>query len=399
VAFAAIVLVQDFFKFKNKSEPVAPRPYLVVLSIDGFRHDYQQLAATPTLDSIELHGVKAAGLKPVFPTVTFPNHYSIATGTYPENHGLVHNYFYTPKLKKVYSYKNEKTVTDGRFYMAEPIWVTAESQRVKAGCYYWVGSEAKIKGYHPSYYLQYNSNVPNTQRADSVIAWLNMPYGKRPNLIMWYINDTDRIANDFAISSEQMKNGIVKVDQLIAHFMAKANMLEIKDSLNFVIVSDHGMRDVRNNKVLDMSSIVPKYWTKAVYGGNPYYMIEPAKKCADSIYNTLKKIDGLNIYYKNEIPNEFHIANTNRITEIVVLADSNITLLNGNENVPLSAHGYNNSDTDMYGVFYGIGPAFKHGYNAGYINSVDLYNLFSNILQIKGAPNDGNFENVRAVLR
>ena len=173
---------------------------------------------------------------------------------------------------EVYSYKNEKTVTDGRFYMAEPIWVTAESQRVKAGCYYWVGSEAKIKGYHPSYYLQYNSNVPNTQRADSVIAWLNMPYGKRPNLIMWYINDTDRIANDFAISSEQMKNGIVKVDQLIAHFMAKANMLEIKDSLNFVIVSDHGMRDVRNNKVLDMSSIVPKYWTKAVYGGNPYYM-------------------------------------------------------------------------------------------------------------------------------
>ena len=98
--------------------------------MDGFRWDYPDKASTPNLDFIAANGVKAERLIPCFPTKTFPNHYSIATGLYIDNHGIVLNNFHSPEFGQDYNKGNRASVEDGKFYDGEPIWVTAEKQGV-----------------------------------------------------------------------------------------------------------------------------------------------------------------------------------------------------------------------------------------------------------------------------
>jgi len=167
------------------------KPYLVILSMDGFRWDYPEKVATPNLDSVAAVGVKAKSIIPSFPTKTFPNHYTMVTGLYPDHHGIVQNEFYDPESGRYYRIGDRKAVMDGTFYGGEPIWVTAEKQDVKSASYYWVGSEAEIGGVRPAYWKEYDGKVPFENRIDSVISWLRLPEEKRPHLILLYFDEPD----------------------------------------------------------------------------------------------------------------------------------------------------------------------------------------------------------------
>ncbi|RLD88382.1 MAG: alkaline phosphatase family protein, partial [Bacteroidetes bacterium] len=225
----------------NKQEERDDRPYLVILSLDGFRWDYPQMANTPTLDSLKKAGVIAESLKPSYPTKTFPNHYTMATGLYPDHHGLVDNYFHATDLNRIYSMRDREAVMDGVFYGGEPIWVTAENQGMKSATFFWVGSEAEIKGVRPTYWYQYDWTIPFEDRIDSVVHWLSLPEDKRPHLIMWYYSEPDHTGHLAGPESEELKVLVEELDACLADFFTEMRKLPLFDKLNFIITSDHGM--------------------------------------------------------------------------------------------------------------------------------------------------------------
>ena len=176
VVFLGVVLAQDAYVKHLRQRKIEPRNYTVVLSLDGFRFDYQDITDTPNFDSIRQNGVKAVGFQPVFPSVTFVNHYTMATGLFAVNHGLVANKFMVPQTRQIYSSRDANAVADNRFYGGEPIWVTAESQRIKSAVSMWVGADAVVKGYRPSRHQPYSAAVSYKARIDSIINWLSADY-------------------------------------------------------------------------------------------------------------------------------------------------------------------------------------------------------------------------------
>lgn len=395
-----IVYYQDFRNKQKQNTIPNESNYVVMLSLDGFRWDYTNMVNTPNLDAIARNGVKAEGLESVFPSKTFPNHYSIATGLYAENHGLVSNSFYAPDMNKYYSIMNREAVENSNFYKGEPIWVTAEAQRLKTASYFWVGSETKIKGYSPTIYKKYNSKVTYNQRIDSVISWLQLPYKKRPKLITFYFDQPDKYGHRHGPYSKQVKNEVQKIDSLLGIFNSKIQKLDIKDSINFIIVSDHGMSATDSKKVVYLSNHLQKKWTDTIIGGNPFYLIYANNEYKDSIYQNLKNIKGISVWKKEDIPERFHLKQSDRIGQLIVLADSGWScLINHKSTMIKGIHGYDNLNKDMYGIFFAQGVDFKNGYNAGTLYNIDIYNLIAHLLKIKPAPNDGELKRIKHILK
>ncbi|OFX88044.1 MAG: hypothetical protein A2W99_11175 [Bacteroidetes bacterium GWF2_33_16] len=375
--------------------------YVVVLSMDAFRWDYTTITSTPVLDSIATIGVKAQSFKPAFPTLTFPNHYSLATGLYPDNHGIVSNNFYDDSLKAVYRIGDRVSVEDGRFYGGEPIWVTAEKQGMISASFYWVGSEAPIQGIQPTYWKKYDGNVSFENRIDTVIAWLQKPEDKRPHLIMFYFDEPDAIAHKFGPGAPQVNTMVTYLDSLVGVFIKKINALPIGNKINFIIVSDHGMAETSSERVIDLSKYIKKEWVSRSHGGNPSVIIKTAANCEDSILTALSTVKNLKSWKTSEVPERLHYGKNPRTMDILVLADINwvIGWNSKNKSFKGGAHGYDNNEPDMLGIFYAIGPDFKNGYLHKQIEGVDLYPLLTKLLNLKPAITDGKLLNTLDMLK
>src|SRR5687767_8370331 len=174
----------------NRAEHLA-KPSLVLLSFDGFRADYLNRFDLPNFRRFIARGTRADAMRPVFPSTTFPNHYSLVTGLHPGHHGIVENGFFDPARNAAYSFRNEATVTDGSWYGGEPIWVTAERQGMVAASFFWPGSEAAIKGVRPTSWNKYDGTIPNADRVATVLEWLRRPAEQRPHVITLYFSDVD----------------------------------------------------------------------------------------------------------------------------------------------------------------------------------------------------------------
>ena len=206
----------------------------ILVSFDGMRYDYIEKTNTPNFDSLIKQGVRAKSLIPVFPSYTFPNHYSIATGCYADKHRIIANTFYSKILNKVYSMVNRETVQDSSFYGAEPLWITVQKNGLRSASYFWVGSE--VVGKTPSIYKNYDSGIDFTSRIDSVISWFNLPEEKRPDLALLYFNEPDHTGHKFGPESVDVKDIIVQNDQILGYLLNQINTLSIKDDLNLIIV-------------------------------------------------------------------------------------------------------------------------------------------------------------------
>ena len=189
--------------------------YVLMVSFDGFSQDYLNKVSTPNFDEIAKQGVVSKGLIPVFPTLTFPNHYSIATGAYSETHNITGNSFHDNNNGKEYSFHDKESVRDPSFYKSEPIWVTAEKQGLKTASYFWVGTEAPIKGHSPSIYKYYDGSVPFKSRVDSVISWFQLPSKQRPRLIMLYFSEPDHTGHEVGTSHPEIIKTISEMDSLL----------------------------------------------------------------------------------------------------------------------------------------------------------------------------------------
>lgn len=393
LTFVLILLIYPGYSQSRQDQ------YLVVLSLDAFRWDYPDKAHTPNLDRIAQNGVKAKSLKPSFPSLTFPNHYSMATGLYPDHHGIVNNRFYAPEFDEYYSIGDRSKVEDGKFYGGEPIWVTAENQGLKTGIFYWVGSEAPVKGVYSTNWKKYDHDFPFKQRADTVISWLKLPDEQRPRLIMWYIAEPDGAGHDFGPDSPELVKMVESLDSIVGYFLNEMDKLPVKDKINLIVTSDHGMGTISADRVILLEELIPHHWVEEIEGSNPVFSIDAKEQFIDSVYFILSKVKHLSVWKHGQVPQRLNYGNNPRTLDIIVLADSSWTLTyKSKRDYGKGAHGYDNNNTDMHAIFYAFGPMFKKGFKQGTFENVNLYALMAGILGLRPAFTDGDLKNVEDML-
>lgn len=375
-------------------EALSQDQYVVLVSMDAFRWDYSKLYRTPNLDKIAEAGVKANSLIPCFPSKTFPNHYSMATGLYPDNHGIVNNSFYAPEFKESFSLGNMGAKYDPKFYGGEPIWNTAERQGVKTASFFWVGSEIPINGRRPSIWKMYDANVPFSSRVDSVISWLRLPEKSRPHLVLLYFQEPDAISHKFGPISNETKQQVEQLDSLMGVLRAKLKALPIGDNVNLVIVSDHGMAPISSDMEVEISSKVKREWVDEVQADNPAMNISAKPQYYDSVFFALAKLKHIKVWKSSDIPARLNYGKNPRTLDFTVVADSlwSVTWKKRAETSGYSrgTHGYDPAYKAMHGIFYAEGPMFRKGIETASFENLNVYNIVSRILNISPAPNDGD---------
>lgn len=403
IKFIALVIVSvvtfGFSSCKSSKQP-EPDTYVVMLSMDAFRWDYYQHANTPNLNAIAKAGVRAEGLIPCFPSKTFPNHYSMATGLHPDNHGIVNNKFYDSTLG-YYSLGDRNAVENAAFYGGEPIWLTAEKQGLKAGTYFWVGSEAPIGGRYPSFWRRYNRRVPFEARIDTVIQWLSLPEEERPHLVAFYFQEPDWTSHEDGPLGSKTLALVEQLDSLVGVLVNRIDELPIADKVNLLIVSDHGMADISSEKYIKLDEYVDANWFSMVNGGSPVLTLQPKEEFREIALQKLKSIPNLKVWERNEIPERYHYGKNPRVHDIVIEADLGYSL--GVSSYPDSyrggAHGYDNMLPDMRGIFYAKGPAFKKNHVQPAFMNINLYPIIAHILGLEPAKVDGNLEEVKDIFK
>ncbi len=373
--------------------------YVVVLSLDGFRSDYREKAHIPTLDSISRVGVKST-FRPCFPSVTFSNHYSMATGLHPDHHGLVNNFFYAPDLDKIYRLGDNNAVTNPDFYGGEPIWNTAEKQGVRSASFFWVGSEAPVQGMQPSICKTYDKSVPYKNRADSVIAWLQLPEKIRPRLIMWYIEEPDGIGHRATPDSSATYAMVEHLDSVVNYFFTNARKLKDFKKIDFIILSDHGMATYYPENYVNLNDYLPRDSFDYVFDGVPT-LLYTKPSYVNTAMEILQKVPHIKAYKKADVPEKFVYGKNERVGDIVVIPDIG-TYLHFRPESRLfkgATHGYDNFTPEMEAIFYATGPSFQKNVELPTMANVNLYLIISELLKLQPAPNDGEIEIVRKLFK
>jgi predicted AlkP superfamily pyrophosphatase or phosphodiesterase len=381
------------------------KPTVILISFDGFRWDYFKRASTPNLNRLSKTGIKAKELIPSFPTKTFPNHYTIVTGLFPEHHGIIGNKMYDPALNATFSLGDRKSVEDSRWWGGEPIWVTAEKQGQTSAVLFWPGSETKIKDIRPTYWKKYDMGLTYDKRIKQTLDWLDLPVEKRPNLIALYFDAPDTQGHIYGPDSPEAMKAVYEVDKTLGILMQGLKQRGIINDINIIVTSDHGMTPISPDKIvflddyIDLSSVDIIDWS-------PVLSLRPHDGKKDEIYKALVNVNPhLTVYYKEDISERFHFRNNDRITPIIGIADEGWSISSHNLFQSLQAnfgkgnHGYDNQLTSMHGIFIAGGPAFKKGLTIEPFENIQIYNLIAKILQLKPAQNDGKLEKVQSMLK
>lgn len=385
--------------------PVPPQPAqtVVLVSLDGFRWDYLDRPEAAGLRAIASSGVRAARMKPVFPTLTFPNHYSLVTGLYPEHHGIVGNTMEDAALGR-FAISDSLAVRTSGWWGGEPIWVTAEKQGRRAAAMFWPGSEAAIGGLRPSWYERYDDRYPYDARVRKVLNWLALPPDSAPAMITAYFSAVDGAGHRFGPDAPETRAAIARVDSAVTAIWRGIQTAGAASRVNLIVVSDHGMSSTSASR-----RIVLEDWLDStsfrVVEANPVATIIPAPGREAEIVARLSRAGHLGVYRKAEIPARWHFRANARITPVVAVADEGWVISTRDRVRRLpdygngGAHGYDNALPVMQAVFVAAGPAFAQAKEVPRVRNVDVYALMAHILGLRPAPNDGSLDSIRVVLR
>ncbi|MCF6319425.1 MAG: ectonucleotide pyrophosphatase/phosphodiesterase [Proteobacteria bacterium] len=388
-------------------------PYLILISLDGFRWDYVDRFKPPHLSQFIKNGVKAQSLIPSFPSKTFPNHYTIATGMYPDKNGILGNSFYDYKTGLTYSINNRERVEDGGFYAGIPIWVQAAKAGMVTASYFFVGTEAKIGGIRPNYYYNYEE-VANQLRVTQALDWLSLPAKQRPHLITLYFSDMDDVGHAVGPNNDAvLKTTLFKLDEVLGDLFKG-----VKDSklpVNIVIVSDHGMTEVPVAHYIPFESIKNDELYLAVNNGALINIHPKDKSQTQSVFNSLQekaKSQHYKVYKTENTPGFEYTPHNKNWGSIQVVADNGYYFLKEDKikikqesgNTVYGAHGYDarNKETgkEMHGIFYANGPAFKKGLTVPSFTNIHIYPIMCKILGLDIPDDiDGKLEVLDGILK
>jgi predicted AlkP superfamily pyrophosphatase or phosphodiesterase len=373
------------------------KPYLILVSIDGFRWDYQDRYDTPTLDRIAASGVRAERMIPVFPTLTFPNHYSIATGLFPANHRLIGNEFPSKDRTRFYSLTDRNEVQDGSWYGGQPVWVAAEQAGMVTAAYYFVGTEAPVDGVPMTYWHSFDASVPGEERVDKALEWLSMPDEQRPHMITLYFENVDTATHRFAPGSSQSIASIRQVDDYLDRLLVGIEKLSISGDVYVVIVSDHGQSAFIDggtpfivDTVVDIDDLTVVDHGASTYIYFPAPDIDRAIAIRDDINDAW---DHGTAMLRSDTPEEWHVTEEAGFADVILVADPGHIAFSRSRG-PLavkSTHGWAPDFEKMHGIFLATGPRLPEGVRLPSINNIDVYPLMMKILEIPiSTPIDGD---------
>ena len=372
--------------------------YVVMVSFDGMSRDFIDRAGTPNFNRVAAAGVRAEGLISSYPSKTFPNHYGIATGLYPSNHGLVDNTFYDPEFDAVYSIGNRSAVRDGRWYWGEPIWVTAETQGVRSASYFWVGTEAPIQGVQPTYFKYYDGDVPYAARVDTALHWLSLPAPQRPRLVMLYFDQPDGTAHRYGPDAPAVDSVVRVLDGHLGRLLDGIEALPLADRVTVLLVSDHGMLPAPEGNAIyledyaDLTDVLTLYTATQA---KLYFRGDTARM--EAVYRTLKDRlpEHATVYRKAGTPERWHYDHGARIGDLVVAADPG-WVVQSRDRGPWpggGTHGWDPYEPSLQGIFLAMGPRIRQGVRIPPFENVHIYPLVADLLGLQPATGiDGRLE-------
>lgn len=364
--------------------------YTVVVSLDAFRWDYPEIFDTPGLDKIASNGIRAV-LKPSYPASTFPNHYTIATGLVPDHHGIVNNSFWDSETQMVYSMGDSTTRYNPDYYLGEPIWVTAEKAGVKTASIYWVASDVAIQNVFPTYLYAWNDEPRLTfeERANEAVRLLSLPEAERPKLVMVYFDEPDMTSHHKGPLSSEVGVVAAHLDSLVADMYYKFQELPYADKINLIVVSDHGMTEISNDRFIDWNDYIKPSWYDHIVGTTPTN-IYAREGCVDSIMTVLSGVEHIQAWRHGEVPDELNYGTSDRCGDVIVAPDLGWQFANKPRGLA-GAHGYSPEEPDMQSIFIAAGPYFDEHISSrpSMLRNIDIYSLLADILDIKPVKTDG----------
>ncbi len=413
IALVFFFLTGTFVNAQDITQKVVPgrvnspeqqnKPYVILVSADGFRYDYAEKYNAQNLLRLSSQGVSASSMTPSFPSLTFPNHYTIATGLYPAHHGLVDNNFWDPARQRKYSMGNKKESYDSSWYGGTPLWVLAEHQQMLSASFYWVGSEVAVQGVRPTYYYNYTEAIPMDERLIAVKDWLQLPADKRPHIITFYFPEVDHAGHDHGPDSKEVEEAVHFVDASMGRMQSMLDSLNLP--VNLIFVSDHGMVGVDTVNtlklpVVDTNQVVmsPSDVLIHIYAKDPSY-IQPT-------YEKLKaQATDYDVYLATETPSHWHYGASDdqykRIGDIVIVPRYPKIFAWGTRRVFPGRHGYDpRLVKEMQATFMAWGPQFKKGKQIGSFENVHIYELVARLLGLKiETPTDSKRRVLKKIIR
>lgn len=387
------------------ADPAPPAPPSVLLiSLDGFHPD--NLAHAPHLRRLADAGVRAQWMNPSYPTLTFPNHYTIVTGLRPDRHGIVNNTMHDPELG-AFSLSDRDAVGDGRWWQGEPVWVSAERAGVPTATLSWPGSEAAIQGVRPTRWHPYDGTRPIDVRVDMVLGWLAEPDATRPRLATLYFEHVDSQGHGHGPASPEALAAVREVDAAIGRLVDGLRRDNLLERVNIIVVSDHGMAPVPPGNVVALEDIASPDNARAVTGGQSLGFEPLPGRSAQAEAQLLGRHQRHECWRKQELPTHWHYGTHPRIPAIVCQMDegwnahprASIERFAQQPQRTRGSHGYAPELPSMRAIFIAHGPAFRSGTVLPAFDNVDVYPLLTRLIGIPEAANDGDFGNVEAALR
>lgn len=375
-------------------------PYTILISFDGFRWDYLERGHSPHLQKLADEGVRTLSLKPVFPSKTFPNHFTIVSGLYSEGHGLLANNFNDPFSGERYSLRDQQAVQEAKWYLGEAFWETAERQGITCASYFWPGSEMNLPYRRASYFHHYEHERPYETRVQGVLEWLQLPEPERPRFITLYFDAVDGAGHRFGPDAPETDRAIARVDSMLGLLIAGLERNGLREQTNIIVVSDHGMTSIDAARTIWVDDLLGDFDCKIEDRG-PLMLLTPQNASSEEVYQVLKESENrFRVYTKQSMPENFHFAKHPFIPPILLLADLGWSLATRDRPVRGKGHhGYDPNHLDMHGIFYATGPSFRKSYRTGSLHSIDIYPLLCAIYEIEPRLNiDGRIEHIEFLL-
>jgi predicted AlkP superfamily pyrophosphatase or phosphodiesterase len=379
----------------------APAPLLVV-SFDGFRWDYADRVETPAFDRLAAAGVRAERMIPVFPSRTFPAHYSLATGLYPGHHGVISNNMRDPRWEERFSLGNRAEIQNARWWGGEPIWVTAHRQGLRAGVYFWPGSEAAVQGVRPQWWLPYDGDTPWDVRLDTALRWLTLPESERASFVALYFEEPNDTGHDYGPDAPETRATVQRVDAVLGRLLDELTKRRL--DVNVLVVSDHGMAQNDASRIIVLDDYI-ELFEDEIFEAGAFGQIFPRPGREDAIFAALHgRHPQLAVYRRGAIPPRLGLFDHPRVPPIVLAPAAGwevmtrAALERGCGHVIAGDHGQDPIHPDMHGILYAAGPGLARGVRLGAVEQVDVYALMCHLLGLTPAPHDGVWDRVAAAV-
>jgi predicted AlkP superfamily pyrophosphatase or phosphodiesterase len=369
-------------------------PALLLISIDGFRADYLSRGHSPVLDSLARRGVRADAMRPSFPSVTFPNHYTLVTGLRPDHHGMVENVMRDARRPGVTYSMSNRSETNDRFWWddGEPIWVTAEKAGAPTATLFWPGSESDIHGVRPTTWLTFDKSLSAERRVERLLEWMARPKDQQARFMTLYFDDVDTAGHQFGPDSQEVNTAIERVDSAIGQ-LVRGIETQVRP-VNLVIVSDHGMAATSPDRVIEIESLAPAGSFELVTQGAGVGLAPHPGREAEVLASVSAPHPHVACWPKAQVPERLHYGAHPRVPPVVCLADPGWLLLSREALArrPVQAggaHGYDPAAPEMAALFLAAGPSIRQGVVLPAFDNVHVYPFLARLIGIKPLPSDG----------